>query len=67
MATPPENKPNPNQWEDDFFAANKITDEGEKNAIRGRARVLAYDRARRKAEDDAEKAGKPQSKKWYED
>lgn len=52
-------------WEKEFFDKHGITDEDEKKAIRGRARVLAYDRARQKSE---EKESQPPAKKpWYKD
>lgn len=53
-------------WEKDFFEKHKITDEAEKNAIRSRARVLAYDRASTKAEQQESTSDDDKPKKWYE-
>jgi hypothetical protein len=55
-------------WEKEFFDKHGITDDKEKDAIRGRARVLAYDRARRRAEEKEENE-KPSNgdKKWWQD
>lgn len=65
---PGENK---KEWEDKFWARNEITDDNEKKAIRGRARVLAYRDAEREAEEEEKKA-KPsdkgdKSKPWWKE
>jgi hypothetical protein len=68
---PPE--PKKKDWteaEKEFFEKHGITDDKEKQVIRGRANVYAYDRARARFESENEKpaanddSGK---KKWYED
>jgi hypothetical protein len=62
---PPEKKVD---WEKDFFDKHGVTDDKEKDAIRSRAKVLAYDRARSKREAEEEGEGKPPSeKKWYQE
>jgi hypothetical protein len=55
----------PDKWEDEFWKKHNITDDKEKDIIRGRARVLAYDRARRRAEESED--APPKDKKWYDD
>lgn len=67
---PGENK---KEWEDKFFAKHEITDDGEKKAIRGRARVLAYRDAEREAEEEEkkskppDKAGDKKDKPWWKE
>jgi hypothetical protein len=67
MAQQPPTPPStpPDKWEDEFWKKHNITDDAEKNAIRGRARVLAYDRARRKAEEEG--TTPPKDKRWFDD
>lgn len=67
---PPTPPPDPNaDWttaETEFFKKHGVTEEKEKEIIRGRARVLAYDRERRAFE---EKQAKPPDEKkvpWYD-
>jgi hypothetical protein len=74
MAPKQENPPEPKkrEWTDaekEFFDARGITDDKEKQVIRGRANVHAYDRARAKFEQESEKPASDDSskKKWYED
>lgn len=50
-----------------WFAANGVTEEKEKEAIRGRARVLAYDRERSKHETESATPPTPPAKKWWQD
>jgi hypothetical protein len=64
--TPP-TPANDDDWEKDFFKTHGVTDENEQKAIRGRATVLAYDRARQKAEQKKEQAANPEKKPWYKD
>lgn len=74
-ATPPNTPPappaDPNaDWtakEKAWFEKNGVTEEKEKEAIRGRARVLAYDRERSKFESDTATPAEPPKKKWYQD
>lgn len=58
-------------WEQKFFEKHGISDEDEKKAIRGRARVLAYDRARQKAEAEESNGDgegkKKKDKPWYKE
>lgn len=68
---PPPAPADPNaDWtaaEKKWFEENGVTDEKEKEVIRGRSRVMAYDRAKQKFE--TEKAAPPEpkaKKKWYE-
>jgi len=67
--TPPTPPQSSDEWEKEFFKKHGITDESEQKAIRGRSTVFAYDRARRKAEEEAEKAADPNKgkKKWFEE
>ena len=64
LPVPPPNTDNRSGWEEEFFKKHGITDDKEKDAIRGRARVLAYDRARSRAE---ESESTPKTSKWYEE
>jgi hypothetical protein len=71
-AAPPLPTPTPgdlakDEWEKKFFEKHGITDEDEKKAIRGRARVLAYDRARQAAEAEENKPPDNKPKPWYKD
>lgn len=52
--------------EEAWFKKNNITEDKEKEIIRGRARVLAYDRERRKFEEKGTPS-EPPAKKWYDD
>lgn len=68
---PPVPPTDPNaEWttaEKKWFDDNGVTDEKEKEAIRGRSRVLAYDRARQKFEDNKTAPPEPKpKKKWFE-
>lgn len=55
-------------WEEEFFKKHGVTDDKEKSAIRGRARVLAYDRAKQKADEAEEKTkGAPEDKPWWKE
>lgn len=71
--SPPQLTPTPAQvdsgdWESEFFKKNGVTDDAEKNAIRGRARVMAYDRAKQRADEAEEKRSKGDDKKpWYKE
>lgn len=58
---------NKDDWEKKFFEKHNITDEKEKTIIRGRATVLAYDRAKAKAELEESTPRPSGDKKWYED
>jgi hypothetical protein len=63
------NPPPPNSDPDEeFFSAEGVTDPDERNAIRARARVLAYHEWRKdKAEKEAkEKGKKTKGKPWYQ-
>lgn len=73
-ATPPTPPADPNaDWtaaETAFFEKHGVKDEKEKEIIRGRARVIAYDRERQKFEEkhatpNPEPTPAP-DKKWYE-
>jgi hypothetical protein len=71
LVPPAPDKPKPD-WtakEKEFFDSEGVTDDKEKAAIRGRARVHAYDRARQKFENESSKPDdKPDdSKPWYKD
>jgi hypothetical protein len=51
--------------DEEFFAAEGITDPDERNAIRGRARVLAYHEWRKEQKEKDGKKPKGKSKPWY--
>lgn len=53
--------------EETWFKEHGVTEDKEKEIIRGRARVMAYDRHRQKFEDGQSKPPDEQKKKWYDD
>jgi hypothetical protein len=68
---PPTPSADPNaDWtakEKAWFEKNGVTDDKEKEAIRGRARVLAYDRERSKFETESNTPPPAPVKKWWQD
>jgi hypothetical protein len=61
------NSPPPNSDPDEeFFAAEGVTDPDERNAIRSRARVLAYHEYRKEKAEKEKKGNKPKGKPWYQ-
>jgi len=50
-----------------WFDKHGVTEDKEKEIIRGRARVLAYDRHRREFEEKASKPPDEKKGKWYDD
>jgi hypothetical protein len=57
----------PTDPDEEFFSAEGISDPEERNAIRSRARVLAYHEWRKKKQEEETKGSKRKgsSKPWY--
>jgi len=72
MSKAVEEPPKKKEWkevEEEFFKAHGVTDEKEKEAIRGRARINAYDRAKQKYESETAEPEEPKKKnsRWYDE
>ncbi len=69
--TPPTPPADPNaEWtaaEVEWFKAHGVTEEKEKEAIRGRARVLEYARHKQDFEEKKKTPADPEKKPWYND
>lgn len=71
VPNPPPPPADPNaDWttaEKAWFEDQGITDEKEKEAIRGRARVLEYDRTKKEFNEKKKAPPEEKKKKWYDD
>jgi hypothetical protein len=71
MSAQPNPTPTPisKSWEDEWFEKEGVKDDAEKEAIRGRARVMRYANAKQKHDEEESDPKNPKNKQkpWYKE